>query len=349
MTTHYGPSHSIAMLLDQAARYMAELPDPTPRPELPEFAFSPKGECNPAKRITGQHTCTDECARPTALAALQPLVSVRAPHTPGKADPIWDTAFKAKISKPAEPKFVQPKGYTGPVDEALRGCEDRAAEINAIARTQHLELSPISAQLAANGFNVARIQGVEQDEDTFNYVTDFVTTAYEPDPLTIAATSRLIEWERFKLGCTDHSRTRWIVDGKGELGIQYLGYRWDDKEYALAQKRKFKYDWIDQHGRMPTVEEVLDNENFIAYYGGRTAIAHMSDEEFAAFLRWKQDGDDDPLDSARVQWLNEGLERTDARGYAGPAGLLYMDDDGQPYWTDGDDDQSMEPNIEDAE
>lgn len=273
---------------DYAKAGTREEPLPEPKP----LTFRPR--CKRVARVQ-----KDRSALPHAMAILGfgpslPIgINRPHPHETGKADVDWVVNFRPKFSKPAEPKFMTPIGYAEafetPEATWADAAQAREEELAMLIRTQNLEIAPITAQLRTNGFTVANIGyggagGEDEIMDANLADMHLGKVPYSPDPLSIAATSRLIEWEQYKSACGPVCRTHWVVKDD-KVGIEYLGERWNDPTYALEQKKRFKYE--THGGIVPTVEDVSNNEAFMAAYP-KPFLALMSDQEYKAFQRWRK-------------------------------------------------------------
>lgn len=205
----------------------------------------------------------------STIRCVFPKPHGRAPRTPGKADPIWGTAFTTKFSAKPKSQFVQPIGTIG----AFSARADELTpeeEIKFLESTQHLELASTLDVFRANSVSASSLDSETADPDLF-VAQPFDGTA--PPLLSaehIAAMSRRIEWERYRTcnGTNKHNwhQLTWQVTPQG-LAIKYQGPE-KNADRILGMKRSFKYDWIDRFGSIPSAEDITNSRLRAEFYGG---------------------------------------------------------------------------------
>jgi hypothetical protein len=317
VNTYYEPVH-VALALRGLAAYLDRLPHPAAAQPVEKFV-APARCTRPAtpKRVREYRyfrmpTLTQSIPRPTLVT--------------GAADPVWDGQFTTKFSRKPEADAppVAPKGHQPVLDRFL----DRAAEIEFLARTQHLELATTRAEMAANGIpSFSLSSSTEEDHEAANIAESHLRIVpLDPDPAYISTMSRRIEWERFMFACGPVHRVRFATTKDNVLGIVYDGPS-KDPDFILRMKRSLKSATLERIGRLPTVEEAQNAEAFLAYYP-TPFFAVASDTEIDTYHAsrhgWETNEDPDPL---RVEFHAEDLRGKNNRNYAGPHGSLGLDDD----------------------
>ena len=309
---------------------------------VPEFHFSP----SKGKRIRRRWGACEheECqpVQPHLGPMVPPTISnprPRAAQTPGKADPTWDTAFSLKYCKPipVDAPLRTPKGTMA--EAIAQNQQDERTELAWLISTQHLELATIRQTLLANGIGSTALDRDESDIELAE--SDVATTHYSPDPAYASAMSNRIEYERYLWACGPVHRTRFAITRDRQLGIEYLGR--DRTPELVAQHRR---DLKNAFPVLPTVEDVEDGRAFSDHYHGKAVLARMTDAEYAQHQASRRYGAEDPdpfrvglhADNMRLRVLEvdpdepEALLTTDLPGgiidvgYAGPSGLLGLDD-----------------------
>lgn len=221
--------------------------------------------------------------------------SVRAPRTPGKADPIWDTAFMPKWNKtPIEDTLPTPKGYTEPF--GLKRYLDRIEELDDLARTQPYDLPPLSVQLQ----NAAAID----INDELNAAETSDCVAYLPDPATIINTNRRIEWERSVWLSSKVTKVRLVLTDDGKTGIAEVGARRQDPALLTSCLKRFRETGVTDR----SIETIMADRLRVAYHDNRPVLAACWPDDLIAARTRSGDylayvcgyGDDDPTRDAFV-------------------------------------------------
>lgn len=226
--------------------------------------------------------------RPRNLNAEPPTPLTQSVPRPtlvsGKADPDWDVALKPKLSAPVPSEgLVAPHGTAKPLG-ALGTFLSRVEEINAIARTQNLELPTLAAEMKANGFDAISLSSSPNDDDleAANIAEKHLRmTPYAPDREELAPILRRIEWERYIFGCSPSAKyyLKPKEDGKVTLAC-------NDKRVTTDQLQAIAPKFKKPDGTYPTAEEVEDARAFNEHYR-QPVLAQMTKDEFEAY-RYKQ-------------------------------------------------------------
>lgn len=186
------------------------------------------------------------------------------------------------------------------------------------------------------------------------------------DMVYVANMARRIEWERFIFGCGPINRVAFTRMRDGTLGIAYEGKE-RDPEVILQYKRAMKARWLDSHDSLPYIEDIEHAKAHNAHLG-KVVLAMMNNAERDEYLASKMYGTED-IDPGRIVFHAdpdpkpqrdqysfgddhshchphhngcemEGWEMYNAdvdlwstrqtdRGYAGPSGLLGLDEDAE--------------------
>jgi hypothetical protein len=171
------------------------------------------------------------------------------------------------------------------------------------------------------------------------------------DPTFAALMARRIEWEQYIFASGPIHTARFSRTEQGGLGIDYVGAKkFATPEATTATRKALKNAWLDRVGPLPTPEEVEDRRAFCAFYGNKPVLAHMSESERDTDSRSRMFGAEDP-DPERIafhaenprtaKWTEcfdregnfDGMITDDLPGgiidvgYAGPSGLLGLDDE----------------------
>lgn len=310
-------------------------------PLVPEFAFSPRRECQALRGLA--------LARPRPQPWIGPMVppmisSPRRPGPKGKADAIWDTDFDLKFKVtpvPDDAPLLTPKGS----QRVIADFVSRATELQYLTDTQHQELAITQALMAANGMPGVNLDTLDPEKNGFDLSeSDTDQTAYAvartlPDG-TVAYMP--MDWARRMQRRIDQEKFFWrlgplhkaaFCDTKGDLGIAYAGPS-RDPAFILTMKRRLKTVWLDRNPSLPSVGEVVNSRAYAGYYR-RTVLALMSDAELAEHTASKRFGTEDP-DPGRVSYHAENPRTcrmvldpdiSDAEIADGWAGRLYVTDD----------------------
>ena len=201
-----------------------------------------------------------------------------------------------------------------------------------VEQAEHLELDP---QAIAN---VKRTNGVTDEQ--------IKRLALASDPSYTARLGRRIDWERFTFKCGAVHRAKFEVTKDGQLGIAYDGPS-RDADFIMSMKRALKYGWIERFGELPGIADVLNGRAFCDWYK-RPVKALMTDEQLMEDKASRMFGGSDSDDEYREAFHAENprtaalVEDEDVEGalitgdlpggmsdvgYAGPAGLLGIDED----------------------
>lgn len=240
----------------------------------------------------------------------------------GKTDPIWGTAFTTKFSrKPkADAELIQPKGALTIIDRFI----DRAAELDYLINTQHLELATTRAVLGANGIQSNSLDYAPAGSDPAE-ISEASGTEYDPTALALMA--RRIEWEKSIWFSGPIHTARFEPTADGALGIAYIGAKkFATPEVTLDIRRSLKNRWLERFGVLPTTEEVAERRAFCEYYGMKPVLAHMTEAERDADTKSRMYGDEDP-DPGRVTFHAEN-PRTVVL-----SDMVTFDEEGTPEWS----------------
>lgn len=271
--------------------------------DLPEFSFSPKGRFI---GIASSKTWGAQRAEGPIATFAQP---VRAENTPGKADPIWDTAFQPKLGrnpqgelkKPVQDKFVVPKGHVEAFDRYL----ERAGQLTPqqewewIDSTCHSDIATTIDEFRANGIASVALDTENDEEPTPITEGDKVDgIVYTPSAQHIAAMSRRIFWERYRT-CNDNNvagykeRVFWSVTKDNTIGVEYQGPERNAMR-ILDKKREFKYRWIAQFGDMPSLDEIKAIPQTLFDTHGKPAMARLTESQKRELQTSLKFGTEDP-------------------------------------------------------
>ena len=150
-----------------------------PNSDLPEFAFSPR--VGPSLRLPRRLPVRDGDPQPLRVPTL-PAIGPRV-REPGKADPVWDTAFAIKFTRKApkeDSEFVQPIGTATPLTRVAEldyflatdccayhasGVIDENDRINAEHSSVVRDLATDYDTFVANGIDAVRIEATTVDND----------------------------------------------------------------------------------------------------------------------------------------------------------------------------------------
>jgi hypothetical protein len=315
---------------------------PTPTRELPEFSFSARqprvpmpmrllSQTHPAPRALTLTPFMIDIPVETMPVDITGTTKRRAHH--GKADPIWDTRFTTKFSrKPAADKpAITPKGALNVIERFI----DKAAELDYLINTQHLELATTRAELSANGIGCISLSQsvVDEDGEPISISADDVVKSesigVEPediawlkrehgvtdaqierlmvinDPVYAANVARRIDWERYIYASGPIHTARFEATAEGTLGVDYIGAKKHaTPEVCLATRKALKNAWLDRVGPLPTVAEIKDKRSFCAFYNNKPVLAHMSEAERNADTDSRRFGAEDP-DPERIAFHAE--------------------------------------------
>jgi len=269
---------------------------------------------------------------------------LRANEHEGKADPTWGTKFTTKFSKkpPENAEPVVPMGAAKVVHDFL----DRVAEIDYLISTQHRELATTRQEMSANGIRSFSIQSLATEEGAVFDVSESELDRVEAalDPVYMTRLGRRIDWEKFIYACGPVHRARFERTKDNTLGIAYDGPS-KDADFILALKRALKYGWIERFGALPTVQDVEQGRVFANWYK-QVVRAYMTDAQMLEDKASRMFGTEEPDEyrvafhaenprTARLVWDEESESMItddlpggiDDVGYAGPAGMLGIDED----------------------
>lgn len=286
---------------------------------------------------------------------------------PGKADSTWGTRFTTKFSrKPAEnAPLVTPKGAAKVITEFLSRVEELQYLAATVCCDYHArggdsdehrgpvsDLATIQSELQANGLGSISLDKTENDMEAANIAASHLnTTPYDPDPQFAAAMTRRIDWEKYISACGPMNRVRFTATATGTLGIEYRGPDQRDPTAKAEWYRLLK----SRFDPLPTLEQVEDGRAFCEHYGQKPILVLMNDVQRNEYRTSKHFGNEDP-DPGRISFHAENprtvtmvpdldLSEEEAMmgdfilitadlpggieniGYAGPHGLLGLDDD----------------------
>lgn len=152
--------------------------------------------------------------------------------------------LKPKFEAPVEPKLVAPHGTTKPfVPESFAR---REAEYAWLIATQGQELASLPQEFAANGlsaFSLSSSPDGENDDDSLEAANlaekhlGFVP--YDPDPETVAALVRRIEWEKTVVYSSQSTRIYAATTEDGRRTLRCNDRRWTKDDlvaYAAPMK-----------------------------------------------------------------------------------------------------------------
>jgi hypothetical protein len=240
----------------------------------------------------------------------------------GKADPIWGTAFTTKFSRrPAtDANLVTPKGALNVIERFV----DRAAELDYLINTQHLQLATTQETLRANGIGSVSLNSAAEGSDPLDIAE---ADGAEYDPTALALMKRRIEWEQFIFGSGPIHTARFEATEQGTTGIAYIGAKkFATADVCLATRRALKEAWITRFGTLPTMAEVEERRAFCEYYGMKPVLAHMTEDERNEDTNSRRFGAEDP-DPERIAFHAEN-PRT-----AILTPMVTYDEEGEPEWS----------------
>lgn len=171
--------------------------------------------------------------------------------------PFLDTPIK-------QTTMLQPIGTTEPTTRWA--YLERAAELARLIATQHLDLPTTDQELAANGSPAVRIAS-SSDSPTDDErlaaqlaINHLNLVGYDPDPLTIAAVSRRIEWEQYIMRCGPVETASLAQTPDGSVVINFSNRRVDPAFVARATST------LGELIARTTMEDIRNNRIRARYY-----------------------------------------------------------------------------------
>lgn len=219
---------------------------------------------------------TDIAILDTSIAPLRcsfPRVQVRAAK--GKctaADPIWDRLVQPKFKTPVKPAWLTPHGTTKTL-EGLGTFLDRIAEINAIARSQRLELPTVTQELLANGVTSTTTTSDDPDDASLESTqhTPFLFSRGDAEETT---TLRRIDWEKYVFACGPvHHMFIKAINEDGTITVKSADRR------ARPEEIQPFIPVLKNIGL--TAEQLEEGRARAAHYKGQLVWANMSPAEQA--------------------------------------------------------------------
>lgn len=253
------------------------LSDPTPQPELPEFAL---GRPLTTRERFLNGLAADYKRQGLRNAHRQPrLIGPMAPNKPlvhgepvtglSKAEKSW-RQMTPLMAGPKTDHVKPPKG-TAPTLEGLQRylgrMADYEAEWRAIAATQDLELPTVAQELAQTGVSSFSLKQDDDEDDAIGLeVADDAEraacrygTAYTT--MDLAPIVRRIEWERYIYGCSPVQRVYITTREDGTMGVGTDSHALTKEELLpLARKLKQTLD-----GK--TAVDLENNRTYAVHYG----------------------------------------------------------------------------------
>lgn len=180
-------------------------------------------------------------AGPSCMFQTRPKREPGEKRALGKAEEGWlnlKTFFQTPIEQDG---LLAPHGTTKPY--APPPGLARSAEIWELARTQHLELSSMTAEFRANGLTAISLSsspmGRDDDEmEAANLAQKHLRVVpFDPDPETLAPLMRRIEWEQYILACGSSTRIYAKVKDDGSMTLACNNRTWTTDQLKAYGKR----------------------------------------------------------------------------------------------------------------